>query len=119
MSALRKAAKWAQMGLVVSTGPPVDSSSAATTPVADKKKTAVEVVCREKNAELARTDPVRPFISGHVANSMAAEVIGLLHSLLTAPETMAAQLWANAVEKVIKRSDVKLIRLGVFVVKIQ
>ena len=43
---------------------------------------------------------MRPFISGHVANSMAAEVIALLHSLLTAPETHAAQTWATAVEKV-------------------
>lgn len=47
-----------------------------------------------------RTDPVRQFISGHVANSMAAEIIGLLHSLLTATENMAAQTWACAVEKV-------------------
>ena len=47
-----------------------------------------------------RTDPVRPFISGHVANSLAAEVIGLLHSLLSAPETLAAHTWATAVEKV-------------------
>ncbi len=53
VTALRKAAKWAQMGLVVSTGSPVDvsgSDSAAN----GKKKTAVEVVCKEKNAELAR-----------------------------------------------------------------
>ena len=48
----------------------------------------------------SRTDPVRPFISGHVANSMAAEVIALLHSLLTAPENLAAQTWAAAVERV-------------------
>ena len=68
---------------------------------------ATEVLCREKNAELARTDPVRPFISGHVANSMAAEVIGLLHSLLTAPT--AAQLWAQAVQKVTANNDTLLI----------
>lgn len=48
----------------------------------------------------SRTDPIRPFISGHVANNMAAEVIDLLHSLLTAPETLAAQTWASAVETV-------------------
>lgn len=47
-----------------------------------------------------RTDPVRPFISGHVANSMAAEVIDLLHSLLTAPESSTAQTWADAVQRV-------------------
>ena len=45
-------------------------------------------------------DPVRPFISGHVANSMAAEVIDLLHSLLTAPESSTAQTWADAVQRV-------------------
>ena len=54
VSALRKAAKWAQSGLVVSTGPPVDSTSAEVSSSGDKKKTATEVVCREKNAELAR-----------------------------------------------------------------
>ncbi len=47
---------------------------------------------------------MRPFISGHVSNSMAAEVIALLHSLLTAPETVAAQTWASAVEKVISHA---------------
>lgn len=47
-----------------------------------------------------RTDPVRPFISGHVANSMAAEVIALLHSLLMAPESNAAQIWTTTAEKV-------------------
>lgn len=51
---------------------------------------------------LHRSDPVRPFISGHVANSMAAEVIALLHSLLTAPESNAAQIWTTTVEKVNK-----------------
>lgn len=50
-----------------------------------------------------RTDPVRPFISGHVANSMAAEVIALLHSLLMAPESNAAQIWTTTAEKVSKQ----------------
>ena len=48
----------------------------------------------------ARSDSVRPFISGHVADSMAAEVIALLHGLLTAPVSLTAQSWAAAVEKV-------------------
>ena len=53
MSALRRAAKWAQMGLVVSTGPPPDVTvDMATT---DKKKTATEVICKEKNTDLARS----------------------------------------------------------------
>lgn len=43
---------------------------------------------------------MRPFISGHVANSMAAEVIALLHSLLTAPESNTAQIWTSTAEKV-------------------
>lgn len=43
---------------------------------------------------------MRPFISGHVANSMAAEVIALLHSLLMAPESNAAQIWTTTAEKV-------------------
>ena len=50
--------------------------------------------------DTCRTDPVRPFISGHVANSMAAEVIALLHSLLMAPESNAAQIWTTTAEKV-------------------
>lgn len=46
---------------------------------------------------------MRPFISGHVANSMAAEVIALLHSLLMAPESNAAQIWTTTAEKVRKQ----------------
>ena len=53
VSALRKAAKWAQMGLVVSTGPPVEGATADSGGT-DKKKTAVEVICKDKNSELAR-----------------------------------------------------------------
>jgi len=45
---------------------------------------------------------VRPFISGHVANSMAAEVIELLHSLLNTPEahTDTGKSWTDAVQRV-------------------
>ncbi|XP_062590799.1 probable E3 ubiquitin-protein ligase HECTD4 isoform X2 [Saccostrea cucullata] len=103
ITALKKAAKWAQMGLVVSTGPPVESGQ-ADTPTGDKKKQPVDVVCREKNTELARTDPIRPFISGHVANNMATEVIALLHGLLNAPETHTAQSWSQAVQRVLHNS---------------
>ncbi|XP_022104608.1 probable E3 ubiquitin-protein ligase HECTD4 isoform X2 [Acanthaster planci] len=104
-TAIRKASKWAQGGLVVSTGPPVENNNdVANENGKEKKKVATEVICREKNAELARTDPVRPFISGHVANSMASEVIGLLHSLLTAPETHTALIWASAVERVLSHA---------------
>uniref|UniRef100_A0AAY5EYU7 HECT domain-containing protein n=1 Tax=Electrophorus electricus TaxID=8005 RepID=A0AAY5EYU7_ELEEL len=114
-AALRKANKWAQSGLIVSVGPPVDTlvqetSGGATT--GDKKKSAQTVVCRDRNSELARSDPIRPFISGHVANSMAAEVIALLHSLLTAPESNTAQIWTTTVEKVLSRALMYIPQLG-------
>lgn len=62
ITALKKAAKWAQMGLVVSTGPPVESGQ-ADTPTGDKKnvrKQPIDVVCREKNTELARYKSSKP-----------------------------------------------------------
>ena len=60
VSALRKAAKWAQMGLVVSTGPPVDAAAQAEAGRADKKKSSGDAVCKEKNVELARYVPSQP-----------------------------------------------------------
>ncbi|RXN23820.1 putative E3 ubiquitin- ligase HECTD4 isoform X1 [Labeo rohita] len=114
-SALRKANKWAQSGLIVSVGPPIESTgqeNAGISTTGDKKKTAQSTVCRERNAELARSDPVRPFISGHVANSMAAEVIALLHSLLTAPESNTAQIWTSTAEKVLSRALMYIPQLG-------
>uniref|UniRef100_A0A8C1RQA0 HECT domain E3 ubiquitin protein ligase 4 n=1 Tax=Cyprinus carpio TaxID=7962 RepID=A0A8C1RQA0_CYPCA len=114
-SALRKANKWAQSGLIVSVGPPIESTgqeNAGISTTGDKKKSAQSTVCRERNAELARSDPVRPFISGHVANSMAAEVIALLHSLLTAPESNTAQIWTSTAEKVLSRALMYIPQLG-------
>ncbi|XP_036454105.1 probable E3 ubiquitin-protein ligase HECTD4 isoform X4 [Colossoma macropomum] len=114
-AALRKASKWAQSGLIVSVGPPVETLIQETTGgtnTGDKKKSAQTVVCRDRNAELARSDPVRPFISGHVANSMAAEVIALLHSLLTAPESNTAQIWTTTAEKVLSRALMYIPQLG-------
>ncbi|XP_013909607.1 PREDICTED: probable E3 ubiquitin-protein ligase HECTD4 [Thamnophis sirtalis] len=114
-AALRKATKWAQSGLIVSVGPPVETVSPESTSglsTGDKKKTAQTSICRERNSELARTDPVRPFISGHVANSMAAEVIALLHSLLMAPESNAAQIWTTTAEKVLSRALMYIPQLG-------
>ncbi|MEE6503851.1 hypothetical protein FKM82_004993 [Ascaphus truei] len=114
-AALRKANKWAQSGLIVSIGPPVETISpetASSLSIGDKKKTAQTSICRERNSDLARTDPVRPFISGHVANSMAAEVIALLHSLLMAPESNAAQIWTTTSEKVLSRALMYIPQLG-------
>ncbi|XP_064424272.1 probable E3 ubiquitin-protein ligase HECTD4 [Latimeria chalumnae] len=115
VAALRKATKWAQSGLIVSIGPPIESVSqeaASGLTTGDKKKTAQTSICRERNSELARTDPVRPFISGHVANSMAAEVIALLHSLLMAPESNTAQIWTTTAEKVLSRALMYIPQLG-------
>ncbi|XP_037231527.1 probable E3 ubiquitin-protein ligase HECTD4 isoform X6 [Falco rusticolus] len=114
-AALRKATKWAQSGLIVSVGPPIETINPEATSglsTGDKKKTAQTSICRERNSELARTDPVRPFISGHVANSMAAEVIALLHSLLMAPESNAAQIWTTTAEKVLSRALMYIPQLG-------
>lgn len=48
----------------------------------------------------SRCDPVRSFISGHVANSMATEVIALLHGLMKTKQNEKS-IWLNAVEKVL------------------
>jgi E3 ubiquitin-protein ligase HECTD4 len=53
VTALKKAAKWAQSGLVFSTGPPVDITPPEATN-GDKKKQNSVTICREKNNELAR-----------------------------------------------------------------
>lgn len=56
-AALRKATKWAQSGLIVSVGPPVESVNPETVSglsTGDKKKTAQTSICRERNSELAR-----------------------------------------------------------------
>ncbi|KAJ7994262.1 hypothetical protein DPEC_G00264060 [Dallia pectoralis] len=115
VAALRKASKWAQSGLIVSVGPPMEplaQEAAGGVTTGDKKKTAQTAVCRDRNSELARSDPIRPFISGHVANSMAAEVIALLHSLLTAPESNTAQIWTSTAEKVLSRALMFIPQLG-------
>ncbi|CAG5121382.1 unnamed protein product, partial [Candidula unifasciata] len=101
VSAFKKAYKWAQMGLVISTAPPSDTNSSENNNGSDKKKTAADVICKEKNSELARTDPVRAFISGHVANAMAAEVIALLHNLLSSQTSSTAHTWSQAVQRVL------------------
>lgn len=78
MSALRRAAKWAQMGLIVSTGPPVDCVNTDNSGN-DKKKTATEVICKEKNAELARCVKTSSLVSGcawlHVSVPLSVFVV--------------------------------------------
>ena len=56
-AALRKANKWAQSGLIVSVGPPVEAAPpevAGGVTTGDKKKTAQTAVCRDRNSDLAR-----------------------------------------------------------------
>lgn len=58
-AALRKANKWAQSGLIVSVGPPVETlvqEAAGGITTGDKKKTAQTAVCRDRNADLARCE---------------------------------------------------------------
>lgn len=57
-AALRKANKWAQSGLIVSVGPPVEAlvpEAAGGVTTGDKKKSAQTAVCRDRNSELARS----------------------------------------------------------------
>ncbi|GAB6029828.1 putative E3 ubiquitin-protein ligase HTD4 [Chamberlinius hualienensis] len=96
VSALRRAAKWAQSGMVVSTGPIEKDTHEGNV---DRRKMTTDSICKEKNIELAKNDPLRLFISGQVANSMASEVIGLLHELLMADT--AAKIWASSVRNVL------------------
>lgn len=88
----RKAAKWAASGFIISIEPP-----AADDGQGEQRHHNTEHLCYEKNKEILRTDPVRPFISGQVASSLASKVISLLHALLT---TSSSVLWAKAIEQV-------------------
>jgi E3 ubiquitin-protein ligase HECTD4 len=97
---LRKAARWAQVGFVVSIGPPADGVTSAAN-ADDRKKRMAEEVCRDRNEELAVEDCTRPFISGHVANSMASDIIAVLHSLLSSKESKIWHVWSNAIRNVL------------------
>ncbi|KAL5256674.1 hypothetical protein ACHWQZ_G011808 [Mnemiopsis leidyi] len=92
----RKAAKWAASGFIISIEPP-----AADDGQGEQRHHNTEHLCYEKNKEILRTDPVRPFISGQVASSLASKVISLLHALLTSSSSV---LWAKAIEQVLGSS---------------
>jgi hypothetical protein len=85
----RKAMKLAQQGFVVSLGPAQKMDE-----MSEQKKLAVEQLCKERNTILAKFDPQRPFISSQVANSLAAELISLLQSLL---KSESAGVWTTAI----------------------
>jgi len=90
---LRRAVKLAQQGFVVSIGTPQRLDE-----LSEEKRLAVEQVARDRNAHLAKFDPARPFISSNVANSMAYELIELIHSLFVAS---TASTWETAIHGVI------------------
>ena len=96
---VRRALRWASMGFTVSVESPSEGSvgSEPSGNVVDKKRAYSESAAKKKNQELLKTDPPRPFLSGHVAYSLASEVIGLLHGLLTEPG--AAKVWSTAIKE--------------------
>lgn len=104
---VRRALRWAALGFTVSVEPPTDGG-AGDPPgnVVDKKKAHSEGAAKKKNQELLKTDPPRPFLSGHVAYSLASEVIGLLHGLLTEPG--AAEVWSTAIKGSLLQSLVSI-----------
>jgi E3 ubiquitin-protein ligase HECTD4 len=102
-SCQRRALRWASMGFVVSIESPSGGSSGeepGTT--VDKKKAKAEAAAKKKNLELLKRDPPRPFLSGQVAYSLASEVIGLLHGLVTVPG--AAEVWSTAIREALLKS---------------
>lgn len=107
-SCLRRALRWASMGFTVSIEHPSAGRNDTST-VVDKKRAKAESVAKKKNLELIKTDPPRPFVSGHVAYSLASEVIGLLHGLLTEPG--AAEVWSKAIKESMLQSLLSIPKL--------
>ena len=104
---VRRALRWATMGFTVSVEPPAEGSAREPLgSIVDKKKALSESAAKKKNQELLKTDPPRPFLSGLVAYSLASEVIGLLHGLLTEPG--AAEVWSIAIKNALLQSLVSI-----------
>ena len=105
-SCVRRALRWANMGFTVSVGPATGGTGETAGSAVDKKKAKSESAARKKNIELLKTDPPRPFVSGHVAYSLASEVIGLLNGLITEPG--AAEVWSRAIKESMLQSLVSV-----------
>jgi E3 ubiquitin-protein ligase HECTD4 len=86
---LRRAVKLAQQGFIVSVGTPLKLDE-----FTEEKKNAVEQIAKDRNMVLSKCDPARPFISSPVANSMACELIALIHSLF---KSSTASVWETAI----------------------
>ena len=97
---LRRAVKLAQQGFIVSVGTPLKLDE-----LTEEKKNAVEQIAKDRNVLLSKFDPARPFISSPVANSMACELIALIHSLF---RSSTANLWETAINEFISDKLVDL-----------
>ena len=86
---LRRAVKLAQQSFIVSVGTPLKHDEQS-----EEKKIAVEQIAKDRNQHLSKFDPARPFLSSTVANSMACELIALVHSLI---ESSTATVWEWAI----------------------
>ena len=98
---LRRAIKLAQQGFIVSVGPPQRIEE-----FTEEKKSAVDHIAKERNNNLMKNDPLRPFISSSVANSLAAELIALIHTLLN---SNADNFWVDAINTIVT-SKLKYLR---------
>ena len=89
---LRRAIKLAQQGFVVSVGPPIRKEE-----LTEEKKNAVEQIAKERNVILSKHDPPRPFVSSSVSNSLASDLIALIHTLFT---SKGGKVWTEAIYEV-------------------
>ena len=89
---LRRAIKLAQQGFVVSVGPPIRKEE-----LTEEKKNAVEQIAKERNVVLSKHDPPRPFVSSSVSNSLASDLISLIHTLFS---SSSAEVWTEAIYEV-------------------
>ena len=87
----------AEQGFVVSVSTPTKCN--------DGNVDAVHRMCRQRNEILARKDPGRPFLSSEVANSLASELISLVHNLLKSPSSIQ---WRETTLSTLKTSLKKL-----------
>ena len=89
---LRRAIKLAQQGFVVSVSPPIRKEEQT-----EEKKNAVELIAKERNVVLSKYDPPRPFVSSSVSNSLASDLISLIHTLFS---SKSAEVWTEAIYEV-------------------
>ena len=89
--------RMAEQGFVVSVSMPTKRN--------DANVDVVHRMCRQRNEILAQKDPGRPFLSSEVANSLASELISLVHNLLKSPSSIQ---WRETTLATLKTSLKKL-----------